>query len=437
MSQTHPDPPNGSKKVPSTPVREREEPSEPQQSQPPESQTAAKKPRPKIPKPVRILGAIALVAGVGYGIYRGFFYQPEPDGLFLSGRIEGREVDVSAKIGGKVAQVAVEEGETVKPGQLLVLLNESELRAQLQGAAARVRAAQERMERSRQQIPVLQAQLEQANLTTEQATQESRGRVVEAENSLAAARAQQTEAQENLRLAQVRQKRTSFLYSQGVVSAQQRDEDNAALEVAKARVNAAQQQVQSAQGRLTQAQSALGNPSIRAAAAQQIERQIAQARTDVSVAQQEVRDAHATQAQIQANLDDLTVESPLAGNVMTRSVDPGEVIAAGEPLVTLVNLNNLYLRGFIPAGEIGKVKLGQPGLVYLDTFPNQPLEATVTRVDPKASFTPENTYFKEDRVTQVFGVELTLNNPQGLAKPGMPADGRILVPETQEESSWD
>jgi HlyD family secretion protein len=108
------------------------------------------------------------------------------------------------------------------------------------------------------------------------------------------------------------------------------------------------------------------------------------------------------------------------------------VVAAGAPLLTLVNLDNLYLRGFIPEGQIGQVKLGQPARVYLDSFPNQPLAATVTRVDPKASFTPENTYFKKDRVTQVFGVELTLKNPQGLAKPGMPADGRILIPETKK-----
>jgi HlyD family secretion protein len=364
-----------------------------------------------------------------------FFYQPEPPGLFLSGRIEGRETDVSAKLGGKVDQVAVREGDMVKPSQLLVKLDDSELRAQLQGAAARVREAQERLERARQQLPVLQAQLDQANLTTQQAAQESQGRVVEAENALAAARAALAEAQTNLKLAQVRQQRTNFLYAQGAVSAQERDEDNAALETAQARVNAAQQQVQSGLGRLTQARSALSNAPIRAAAALQIEKQIAQARTDVVVSQQQVRDAQAAQAQTQANLDYLTVESPLAGNLITRSVDPGEVVAAGEPLVTIVNLNNLYLRGFIPEGEIGRVKLGQPGRVYLDSFPNRPLEATVTRVDPKASFTPENTYFKKDRVTQVFGVELTLNNPQGLAKPGMPADGRILVPQTQEKRS--
>lgn len=75
--------------------------------------------------------------------------------------------------------------------------------------------------------------------------------------------------------------------------------------------------------------------------------------------------------------------------------------------------------------------MGQQARVYLDSFPSQPLAATVTRVDPKASFTPENIYFKKDRVTQVFGVELTLKDAQGQAKPGMPADGRILVPEAQ------
>ncbi len=395
---------------------------QPQQPQPQKPRRRKRTP----PKPVLILGAIALIAGVGYGIYRIFFYQPEPEGLFLSGRIEGYETDVSAKIGGKIATVAVREGDIVKIGQLLVKLDDSELRAELQGSAARVRAAQERLERDRQQLPILQAQLEQANLTTEQAKQESQGRVLEAENAVATARAELAEAQENLILAQARQRRTNLLYSQGVVSAQQRDEDNAAFNTAQARVNAAQQQVKSAQGRLTQAQATQRNPPIRAAAALQIEKQIAQARTDISVAQQEVNNAKAAQAQVQANLNYLTINSPLNGNIITRSVEPGEVVAAGAPLVTIVDLNNLYLRGFIPAGDIGKVKLNQPSRVYLDTFPNQPLQATVTRVDPKASFTPENTYFKKDRVTQVFGVELTLTNPQGLAKPGMPADGRIL-----------
>lgn len=421
MTQTQPNPTNDSKQATSIVENDPKQVSKPQQS--------PQKPKRRIPKPVLILGAIALLAGIGYGVYRVFFYHPEPDGLFLSGRIEGYETDVSAKIGGRIDKVAVREGDIVKPGQLLIQIDDSELRAQRQGSAARVRAAQEKLERARQQLPVLQAQLQQANLITQQANQESKGRVMQAENALAAARSQLVEAQANLKLAQAKQRRSSSLYVQGAVSAQARDEDNATLGVAVARVAAAQQQVQSAQGTLTQAESTLSNRPIRAAAALQVEKQIAQAGTDISVSQQDVRDAQATQAQTQANLNYLVIKSPLGGNVITRSVEPGEVVAAGAPLLTIVNLDNLYLRGFIPEGEIAKVRIGQSSLVYLDTFPKQPLQATVTRIDPKASYTPENTYFKKDRVTQVFGVELTLKNSQGLAKPGMPADGRILVPE--------
>jgi HlyD family secretion protein len=402
------------------------------QEQPSKPQPPPQKPKRGIPKSARFLGVIALVAGVGYGVYRMFFYQPEPPGLFLSGRIEGYETDVSAKIGGRIDNVTVRQGDMVKLGQMLVQIDDADLRAQLEGAKAQVRASQARLQKARQQLPVLQAQLEQANLTTQQAKQESQGRVAEAENALAAARAQLVEAQTNMKLAQADQQRTRDLYAQGVVPAQQRDRDDTQAEAAQARVNAALQQVQSAQGTLTQAQATLRNTPIRAAAALQIQKQIAQAHTDVSVAQQEVRNAMASQAQTQANLNYLVVNSPLAASVITRSVEPGEVVAGGAPLLTLVDLNNLYLRGFIPEGQIGKVKLGQQARVYLDSFPNQPLEATVTRVDPKASFTPENTYFKKDRVTQVFGVELTLSNSQGLAKPGMPADGRIIIPETAQ-----
>lgn len=381
----------------------------------------------RIPKPLLILGAIALLAGIGYGVYRLFFYHPE-SGLFLSGRIEGHETDVSAKIGGRVAKVAVREGDVVKPGQLLVQIDDADQVAQVQAAEAKMRSAQETLKRYGQQLPILEAELAQANLTTQQAQQDSQGRVREAEKSLAASRAQLVQAEANLKLAQVKQQRYKTLASEGAVARQTQDEYDTSAQTAQATVDAARQQVQSAQGTLIQAQATLRNQPIKAAAALQIQKQIAQARTDISVAQQDFQNAKATLAQNQANLNYLTINSPIIGNVITRSVEPGEVVAAGAPLLTIVNTNDLYLRGFIPEGDIGKVRVGQQGLVYLDAFPKQPLQATVTRVDPKASFTPENTYFKKDRVTQVFGVELTLKNNQGLAKPGMPADGRILVP---------
>ena len=95
--------------------------------------------------------------------------------------------------------------------------------------------------------------------------------------------------------------------------------------------------------------------------------------------------------------------------------------------MTLIDFNQVYLRGFIPEGEIGRVRVGQPARVYLDSNPKRPLEAVVSRIDPQASFTPENTYFRNDRVKQVVGVKLQIARPSGFAKPGMPADGEVLV----------
>ena len=125
--------------------------------------------------------------------------------------------------------------------------------------------------------------------------------------------------------------------------------------------------------------------------------------------------------------DDLIVRAPFAGTIVTRTAEPGEIAMAGSPIVTLVDLTAVYLRGYVPEGRIGAVKAGQPGRVYLDSDPTKPVDAVVSRIDPQATFTPENTYFRDDRVKQVVGVKLQLKGAIGFAKPGMPADGEILV----------
>ena len=124
--------------------------------------------------------------------------------------------------------------------------------------------------------------------------------------------------------------------------------------------------------------------------------------------------------------------APFDGTIATRSAEPGEVVSPGTPIVTMLDLSKVYLRGFVPEGDIGRVKLEQTARVYLDSDPRHPIDAVVSRIDPEASFTPENTYFRNDRVKQVVGVKLLIKSPNGAAKPGMPADGEILV----EGSTW-
>jgi HlyD family secretion protein len=123
----------------------------------------------------------------------------------------------------------------------------------------------------------------------------------------------------------------------------------------------------------------------------------------------------------------LKILAPIAGTILTRSAEPGRVIASGQTILTMVDMTKLYLRGFVPEGNVGKVKVGQPAQVFLDSRPDEAISAEVIRVDPEVMFTPENTYFKDDRVKQVMGLKLGLRGAYGFAKPGMPADGTILI----------
>jgi HlyD family secretion protein len=182
---------------------------------------------------------------------------------------------------------------------------------------------------------------------------------------------------------------------------------------------------------VTTARANLDNPSIRAAQENMIRKQMAQQEAEIAAAVASSQQSNYAFSEAQANRRDLIVIAPFDGTVITRSAEPGEVVTAGTPIVTLLDLSKVYLRGFVPEGDIGRVKVGQAARVYLDSNPNQAIDAFVSRADPEATFTPENTYFRSDRVKQVVGVKLQLKAAIGLAKPGMAADGEILVQGSQ------
>jgi len=174
-----------------------------------------------------------------------------------------------------------------------------------------------------------------------------------------------------------------------------------------------------------QARQAQNNEKTQGAAVVVAQRQVGAAQADAERARAQLDEAR-------ANRNDLNVIAPFAGTVATRTAEPGEVVMAGTPIITLIDLGRVYLRGFVPEGQIGRVRVGQAARVYLDSAPTTPIDAVVMRIDPQASFTPENTYFREDRVKQVVGVKVLLRGAVGFAKPGMPADGEVLV----EGSEW-
>jgi len=396
---------------------------------PTEQTTASEENRPRKSRLRLLIPFVLLLAVVGVIVWYFFLRGPAvpPNLIEVSGRIETDDSAVAAKTGGRIKEITVREGDHVAAGQVIATLDDDQVRAREEQAQAAATGAQTRVTRAQQQIAVYQEQLNQSNLGVEQARLDARGRVTQAESQVSQAEAQLAQAEASLKQTAYDLEKFTRLYHSGDVPERQMIQARTANESQSKVVLAQRKQVDAARGALTAARANLANPAIRSSQAEAIRKQIDQAQSDIDAANAEADRAQAQLREAQANRADLNVVAPFDGTVATRSAEPGEVISAGTAIITLMNPGQIYLRGFVPEGDIGKVKVGQVARIYLDSAPYDPIDAEVSRIDPEATFTPENTYFRDERVKQVVGIKLLIKDPQGAAKPGMPADGEILI----------
>ncbi|MGA8597419.1 MAG: HlyD family efflux transporter periplasmic adaptor subunit [Bryobacteraceae bacterium] len=404
-----------------------------EQQTPERAQPAGQDKKAKRRRALAPLVAIVVLAAAVFAIWRLFFSAPAiPDSIVvLSGRIEGDDSAVASKTTGRILEVQVREGDSVKAGDVIATLDDEQVRARQEQAQAALVAAQARTASARAQIAILEEQLRQNQLQMEQSRVDAEGRVWQAQAELTAAEADLAQQEASYKLALFDKEAYTRLAQTGAVSERQGRQSVATADQDAASVAAAKRRVEADRGALTTAQAALANPGIREAQVAAVRGQMAQQQDEIANAAATAEQSRFELAEAQANRKDLTVRAPFSGTVITRAAEPGEVVTAGTAIITLLDLSKVYLRGFIPEGEIGRVKLGQPSHIYLDSNPSQPLDAFVSRIDPQATFTPENTYFRNDRVKQVVGVKLQLKSGIGYAKPGMPADGEVLVQGTE------
>ena len=327
----------------------------------------------------RLILLAVLAAVTAAGTYAWSTLRPQGPGEgFVSGngRIEATEVDVAAKLGGRVQSIVVKEGEFVKAGQPLAHMQIDTLEASHDEAKARHQQAVAAVANAEAQVAVR-------------------------ESDRQAALALVAQRQSELDAAQRRLARSQTLVREGASSDQEVDDDRARERSLQAAVVASRAQAEAAQAAITAART-----------------QVASARAAVTAAQ-------ATVARIKADIDDSALVAPRSGRVQYRIAQPGEVIDGGGKVLNLVDLSDVYMTFFLPEAVAGKLALGSEVRIVLDAAPQLVIPARVSFVASTAQFTPKTVETASERQKMMFRVkaqiapELLQKHVQ-LVKTGLP-----------------
>lgn len=320
-----------------------------------------------------VVGAVVALAAAFVAL-RNLGTAEPGDRLRVSGNIEVTDAEVSFELPGVVARRPVSEGEIVRAGALVAELESAELRQEAALRRAEVRAA-------RATLDELLAGSRPEEIAAAEATLDL------------------NRAREQLDLAEYR--RSQRLYEQQVASKQQLDLAATAHRVSRA-------QAREAAERLTLLRK---GPR---------EEAIEQARAQLERAEQAL-------ALAETRLGYATLPAPMSGVVLSESLEVGEYAAPGMPVVTIGDLENVWLRAYVQETDLGRVKTGQRACVTTDTWPGKVYEGRLSFLASEAEFTPKSVQTTEERVKLVYRIKIEIPNPDLELKPGMPADADILL----------
>lgn len=291
----------------------------------------------------------------------------------ISGNIEVTDAQLGFKLAGRVASRPVFEGDPVKAGQLIASLDDSEQKEQLAVVRAELAAAKAGL-----------AELEAGSRPQEIAAAEASVRSTEAV----------------LNQVQLDFARQKDLNAKEVNPARDLEAALANLKVAEARVAESAEQLK------------LVREGPRAETIQQAQARVAQASASVALA--EIR------------LAETKLYSPLTGTVLSHSIEPGEYISPGTPVVIVADTVHTWVRAYVNQTDLGRVRHGQKLIVHTDTAPGKDFEGTVSFISSEAEFTPKTVQTTKERVKLVFRIKVDVSNPHDELKAGMPAD--VVLP---------
>ena len=354
---------------------------------------------------ILLAAAAVLTATV---LYAGWFRRDTA--LQGSGTVEARNIRVGSKIGGRIDKVLVREGDSVQAGQVLITFDDHELRAALQQS----RAGAEKSQRGYRPEEIAEARAVAAQSRAEYELKKNGYRL----EDIATAQADLDHAKADEIRTHLDFDRYDALAKKDLVSKQQLDTAEANWKVAVA-------QQQSARHKLDELQRGYRPEEIASAEAHYHQTQANLEKLERGNRREDVDLAKAAYAYDEARFRERQVVAPSAAIVEVLDVRPGDLIAPNTPVATLLEKDQIYVRIYIPETEYGHLKLGQKAEVRVDSFPNTVFEGVLEQINQQAEFLPRNVQTREERVHQVFGVKIRINDPAGRVLAGMAADVKL------------
>ncbi len=323
------------------------------------------------------ISLIVIIAVVIAGLLYYFFTQDQKAGndfIKVSGNIETTEVNVGFKIPGRIVNLSVQEGDWVENKKVLAKLDDEDLRNRFELAKATLNSAQAKLNK----------------LLAGSRPEELR----EAEAVL-------FQAKSDLENKQAHYERMKPLFERGVIPKENLDNAEAGYKMAKA--------------------------SFQKATENYLLVKEGPRKEDIEDARAQVEQARASLKLAETQLSYTVLHSPLSGVVLVKASEMGEVVNPGTSVLTLADLGNVWLKAYIPETDLSKVKWGQEVVVTTDLRPRKEYKGKISFISSQAEFTPKSIQTEKERVTLVYRIKVDIPNPDRELKPGMPADGKILL----------
>jgi HlyD family secretion protein len=342
---------------------------------------------------------ILLLAAAGAWIY--YIYGRPVTSLALTGIVTTDDVVLSSQVQGQIQRLTIKEGDTVHAGEVLATIMPEELAAE-QAYYAHSEEGQS-------------ANVSGARSTLNYQELQTRDQIAQAEASLASAQAAQKEGAADLENDRLSYERTHKLFLQGIDAASSDDQARTTYEAAQAHVNSLAKQVEAAQATLEMARSNLVQVKVR--------------EDDLNASIHQLAAAGAQRKQAQVRLDYTEIRSPIDGFVDTRAALQGEVVNVAQPIVTLINPDNLWVRADVPETYVDQVKLDQQLQVRLPS--GAELMGTVFYRGVDADFATQRDVSRSKRDIKTFEIRLRVDNRDRALAVGMSAYVAVPVGKIQ------